>query len=169
MTEHMETRNIVRKPELPSRLSRRAAGMLLIKLQWSVSTSHLISYKVLHRTPTTQRPQFLTAARRCEGCNSRCDQVRRRSARNQPTGYQRAVVLLSETIDGRSQATLEGSVRDLNDTNTAIYAFGFSSAKAAVSHEATKPKRHAKLLSRRCVRGRWVHSRDCVLRIFCRP
>jgi hypothetical protein len=50
-------------------------------------------------------------------------------------------VLLSETIDGRSQATLEDSVRDLNDTNTAIYAFGFSSAKAAVSHEATKPKR----------------------------
>jgi hypothetical protein len=40
-----------------------------------------------------------------------------------------------------SQSTLEDSVRDLNDTNTAIYAFGFSSAKAAVSHEATKPKR----------------------------
>src|SRR5271163_2302808 len=36
---------------------------------------------------------------------------------------------------------LKDSVRDLNDTNTAIYAFGFSSAKAAVSHEATKPKR----------------------------
>ena len=34
-------------------------------------------------------------------------------------------MLLSETIDGRSQATLEDSVRDLNDTNTAIYAFGF--------------------------------------------
>ena len=61
--------------------------------------------------------------------------------RNQPAGYRRAVVLLSETIDGRSQATLEDSVRDLNDTNTGIYAFGFSSAKAAVSHEATKPKR----------------------------
>jgi hypothetical protein len=28
-----------------------------------------------------------------------------------------------------------------NDTNTVIYAFGFSSANAAVSHEATKPKR----------------------------
>jgi hypothetical protein len=50
-------------------------------------------------------------------------------------------VLLSETIDGRSRATLEDSVRALNDTNTAIYTFGFSSAKAAVSHEATKPKR----------------------------
>ena len=27
------------------------------------------------------------------------------------------------------------------NTNTAIYAFGFSSAKVAVSHEAIKPKR----------------------------
>jgi hypothetical protein len=26
------------------------------------STSHLISYKVLHRTPTTQRPQFLSCS-----------------------------------------------------------------------------------------------------------
>ena len=59
----------------------------------------------------------------------------------QPPGYGRAVVLLSETIDAGSQASFEEVVRKLNDTNITVFSFGFSSTKAAVSHEATPPRR----------------------------
>jgi len=58
--------------------------------------------------------------------------------REQPPAYRRAVLLFSETIDGGSQTSFEDAVRAVDDTNTAIYSFGFSSTRAAVKHEASK-------------------------------
>jgi len=58
--------------------------------------------------------------------------------RKQPPEYRRSLVLCSETVDGGSQTSFEDAIRAVDDTNTAIYSFGFSSAKAAVSHEASK-------------------------------
>jgi VWFA-related protein len=58
--------------------------------------------------------------------------------REQPPAYRRAVLLCSETIDSSSQTSLEDAVRAVDDTNTAIYSFAFSSAKTAVKHEASK-------------------------------
>jgi VWFA-related protein len=56
----------------------------------------------------------------------------------QPPEYRRAVLLFSETIDSGSRTSLEDAIRAVDDTNTAIYSFGFSSTRAAVSHEASK-------------------------------
>lgn len=58
--------------------------------------------------------------------------------RAQPTRYRRAILLLSETIDQGSKTTLDEALRLISDTNTAMYSFGFSSTRAAVSHEASK-------------------------------
>src|SRR5215469_14764628 len=58
--------------------------------------------------------------------------------RNQPPAYRRAVLLFSETMDSRSQTSLEAAIRAVDDTNTAIYSFAFSSAKQAVKQEASK-------------------------------
>jgi len=58
--------------------------------------------------------------------------------RKQPPAYRRAVLLFSETVDGGSQTSFEDAVRAVDDTNTAIYSFGFSSTRAAVKHEASK-------------------------------
>lgn len=58
--------------------------------------------------------------------------------RDQPTRYRRAIVLFSETIDQGSKTSLNDALRLVSDTNTAIYSFGFSSARSAVSHEASK-------------------------------
>jgi VWFA-related protein len=58
--------------------------------------------------------------------------------RKQPPAYRRAVVLFSETIDSGSQTSFEDALRAVDDANTAIYSFGFSSTKAAVNHEASK-------------------------------
>lgn len=59
----------------------------------------------------------------------------------QAPDYRRVVLLFSETIDGGSQTSLEDAVRAINETNTRIYSFGFSSTKAAVKHEASKVPR----------------------------
>lgn len=56
----------------------------------------------------------------------------------QPPEYRRAVLLFSETKDSGSQTSLEEAIRAVDDTNTSIYSFGFSSTRAAVSHEASK-------------------------------
>lgn len=56
----------------------------------------------------------------------------------QPPDYRRAVLLISETADGGSQTSLEAAVRTVDDTNTAIYSFAFSTTRAAVKHEASK-------------------------------
>jgi VWFA-related protein len=58
--------------------------------------------------------------------------------RAQPARYRRAILLLSETIDHGSMATLGDALRLISDTNTAMYSFGFSSTRSAVSHEASK-------------------------------
>jgi len=58
--------------------------------------------------------------------------------RNQPSAYRRAVLLFSETADNGSQASLEDAVRAVEETNTAIYSFGFSTTRAALKHEASK-------------------------------
>ena len=58
--------------------------------------------------------------------------------RQQPQDYRRAVVLFSETIDDGSQTSFEEAIRTVDDTNTAIYSFGFSSTKMAVKHEGSK-------------------------------
>jgi VWFA-related protein len=56
--------------------------------------------------------------------------------RRQPPVYRRAILLISETLDRGSQTTLDDALRDLNDTNTAIYSLGFSSGKADSAHYA---------------------------------
>ncbi len=61
--------------------------------------------------------------------------------RTQPPAYRRAVVLLSETVDSGSQTSFEDAIREIDDTNTAIYSFAFSSTKTAVKHEASKVPR----------------------------
>jgi VWFA-related protein len=58
--------------------------------------------------------------------------------RKQPPAYRRAVLLFCETVDGGSQTSFEDAVRAVDDTNTAIYSFGFSSTGTAVKHEASK-------------------------------
>ncbi len=58
--------------------------------------------------------------------------------RAQPPRFRRAILLLSETHDQGSKTTLNDALRLISDTNTTIYAFGFSSTKAAVGHEASK-------------------------------
>ena len=56
--------------------------------------------------------------------------------RQQPPNYRRAILLISETNDRGSQTQLEDALRDLSDTNTAIYSLGFSSGKADAAHYA---------------------------------
>jgi len=56
----------------------------------------------------------------------------------QPPEYRRAVLLFSETEDGGSQTNLSDAIRAVDDTNTSIYSFGFSSRHEAVKHEASK-------------------------------
>jgi VWFA-related protein len=56
--------------------------------------------------------------------------------RTQPPNYRRAILLISETIDRRSQASMDEALRAISDTNTAIYSLGFSSGKADASHYA---------------------------------
>jgi VWFA-related protein len=58
--------------------------------------------------------------------------------REQPPAYRRAVLLFSETVDNGSQTSFEDALRAVDNTNTTIYSFGFSSTKAAVDHEASK-------------------------------
>lgn len=58
--------------------------------------------------------------------------------RKQPPEYRREVVLFSETADSGSRTTLEDAVRAVDDTNTSIYSFAFSTTKAAVKHEGSK-------------------------------
>jgi hypothetical protein len=58
--------------------------------------------------------------------------------RQQPTEYRRAILLISETVDHGSRVTLDDALREISDTNTAIYSLGFSSSKSDVKHEASK-------------------------------
>jgi VWFA-related protein len=73
--------------------------------------------------------------------------------RGQPREYRRAILLISETLDRGSHLTLEDALRDVSDTNTAIYSIGFSTGKSEAAHYAarelpTQPGRpHGNLLS----------------------
>jgi len=58
--------------------------------------------------------------------------------RQQPPEYRRAILLLSETIDHGSHIKLDEAVREISDTNTAIYSLGFSSSKSDIKGEASK-------------------------------
>src|SRR5580704_16031810 len=44
--------------------------------------------------------------------------------RKQPPEYRRAILLISETIDGGSQTSFQEALREVDDTNTSIYSFG---------------------------------------------
>jgi len=63
--------------------------------------------------------------------------------RKQPPAYRRAVLLFSETVDSGSQTSFEDTLRAVDNTNTSIYSFGFSSTKEALKHEASKLPRPA--------------------------
>ena len=56
--------------------------------------------------------------------------------RHQPWGYRRAILLVSETLDRGSRATLVQAVRAVTDTSTTIYSIGFSTAKSEAAHYA---------------------------------
>jgi VWFA-related protein len=56
--------------------------------------------------------------------------------RTEPAGYRRAILLVSETADRGSETTLDEAVRAVTDTNTTIYAIGFSTAKSEAVHYA---------------------------------
>jgi VWFA-related protein len=58
--------------------------------------------------------------------------------RKQPASYRRAILLISETSDHGSQATMDDALRAIGDTNTAIYSLGFSSGKADAAHYADR-------------------------------
>jgi len=58
--------------------------------------------------------------------------------RKQPTGYRRAILLISESNDHGSKATLADALRAISDTNTVIYSIGFSSGRDEFKREAPK-------------------------------
>ena len=58
--------------------------------------------------------------------------------RRQPQTYRRAILLISETVDHGSQATLDDALRTISDTNTAIYAVAFSSSRSNAKREGPK-------------------------------
>jgi VWFA-related protein len=58
--------------------------------------------------------------------------------RRQPAAYRRAILLISETVDHGSQSSLEQALRDVSDTNTAIYSITFPSAKSAAKNELSQ-------------------------------
>ncbi len=58
--------------------------------------------------------------------------------RKQPPAYRHVLMLFSETIDNGSYSSFQDAIRAVDDTNTSIYSFGFSSTRIAVKHEASK-------------------------------
>ncbi len=58
--------------------------------------------------------------------------------RQQAPEYRRAILLISETVDHGSHLAMEDALREISDTNTAIYSLGFSSSKSDAKHEASK-------------------------------
>jgi len=58
--------------------------------------------------------------------------------RKQPIQYRRAVLLIAESHDRGSKLRLDEALREISDTNTAIYAIGFSTDKPEVGREVAK-------------------------------
>jgi VWFA-related protein len=58
--------------------------------------------------------------------------------RKQPLAYRRAVLLVSESNDHGSRLKLGDALREISDTNTAIYSFGFSSGADELKQGSAK-------------------------------
>jgi VWFA-related protein len=58
--------------------------------------------------------------------------------RKQPVQYRRAILLIAESHDRGSKLKLDDALREISDTNTAIYAIGFSTTGPEVGHEVAK-------------------------------
>jgi VWFA-related protein len=58
--------------------------------------------------------------------------------RDQPTGYRRAILMISETLDRGSHLTLDEALREVTDSNTVIYSIGFSTGKSEAAHYAAR-------------------------------
>ena len=58
--------------------------------------------------------------------------------RRQPLEYRRAILLISESHDRGSRLSLGAALHAISDTNTTIYAIGFSSTAADTGKEAAK-------------------------------
>ena len=58
--------------------------------------------------------------------------------RAQPPPWRRAILLISETVDHGSRTRIEDALHAIGDTNTAIYALGFSTAKSEAAHYANR-------------------------------
>jgi VWFA-related protein len=56
--------------------------------------------------------------------------------RSAPQGYRRAILLFSETVDHGSRTRLKDALQSISDSNTAMYAFSFSSAKSYAGYQA---------------------------------
>jgi VWFA-related protein len=56
--------------------------------------------------------------------------------RTESADYRRTILLVSETVDRGSATTMEQAVRAITDTNTTIYAIGFSTEKSEAAHNA---------------------------------
>lgn len=58
--------------------------------------------------------------------------------RKQPPEYRRAILLVSETHDNASHIAVDDAMRNLSDSNTAIYSIAFSSGLGQTKYEAGK-------------------------------
>jgi len=56
--------------------------------------------------------------------------------KDQPPRYRRAILLFSESLDKGSQVSLDQALRAVSDTNTTIYAMGFSTTGAQAGTQA---------------------------------
>jgi VWFA-related protein len=54
----------------------------------------------------------------------------------QPPRYRRAILLICESLDRGSRIKLDDAIRAVSDSNTAIYAIGFSTGKSEAAHDA---------------------------------
>ena len=58
--------------------------------------------------------------------------------KEQPLQYRRAVLLISETLDHGSRTQIDSALRQISDTNTAIYSLGFSSIRSESGRGASR-------------------------------
>jgi VWFA-related protein len=58
--------------------------------------------------------------------------------KEQPPKYRRAILLLSETLDRGSHLKLEDALREISDTNTAIYSLSFSSGRSEAGRKSAQ-------------------------------
>ena len=58
--------------------------------------------------------------------------------RKQPPEYRRAILLVSESNDHGSKLRLDEALREISDTNTVIYSFGFSSGRDELKNGSAK-------------------------------